>query len=82
MVGGILTIVFPLIIQAQQLTEYPELNKYRKWAFVAGPVLYNRASITPQYGDYTFENLNIPGFNVGFEYDLSLIHISEPTRPY
>jgi len=69
MVGGILTIVFPLFIQAQQITEYPELNKYRKWAIVAGPVLYNKASITPQYGDYTFENKPILGFNAGFEYN-------------
>lgn len=69
MVGGILTIVFPLIIQAQQRAEYPELNEYRKWAFVAGPVLYNRATLTPQFGDYTFENKPMLGFNAGFEYD-------------
>lgn len=69
MVGIILTIVFPLITQAQQIAEYPELNKYRKWAIVAGPVLYNKATITPQYGDYTFKNSPIYGFNAGFEYN-------------
>jgi len=69
MVGGILTIVFPLIIQAQPITEYPELNEYRKWGIIAGPVLYNKATITPQYGDYTFENKPILGFNAGIEYD-------------
>ena len=68
-VGGILTIVFPLITQAQQRAEYPELNEYRKWEFVAGPVLYNRATLTPQFGDYTFNNKPILGFNAGFVYD-------------
>ncbi len=36
---------------------------------IAGPVLYNKATITPQYGDYTFENKPILGFNAGIEYD-------------
>jgi hypothetical protein len=45
------------------------LKKYRKWAIVTGPVLYNRAKIYPQYGDYTFENRPMWGFNAGVEYD-------------
>lgn len=69
MVGVILTIVFPLIIQAQSIAYYPVLEKYRKWSIAAGPVIYNQASITPQYGEHTFENLPIYGFNAGFEYD-------------
>ncbi|HHN48233.1 MAG TPA: hypothetical protein ENN08_04780, partial [Bacteroidales bacterium] len=68
-VGCILTIVFPLIIQAQSITHYPVLEQYRKWSIVAGPVIYNRASITPQYGEYTFKNLPIYGFNAGLEYN-------------
>jgi hypothetical protein len=69
MVGNFLTIAFPLVIRAQQKIEYTELSKYRKWSFVAGPILYDKATLIPQYGDYTFENLKIPGFNAGFEYD-------------
>ena len=69
MVWNILPIVFPLIIQAQSITHYPVLEQYRKWSIVAGPVIYNRATITPQYGEYTIENSPIYGFNAGFEYD-------------
>lgn len=54
---------------AQRNRIYPSLSKYRKLSIVAGPVLYNRANIYPQYGDYTFENKPICGFNAGFEYD-------------
>lgn len=69
MVGLILTIIFPLPAQAQQKADYPALSKYRNWSVFAGPVIYDRATLTPQYGDYTFENKPISGFNAGFEYD-------------
>lgn len=69
MVGFILTIVFVSGAMAQSNNEYSILKKYRKWGVVVGPVLYNRAELEPQYGDYTFENKPMWGFNAGFEYD-------------
>jgi hypothetical protein len=65
----LLNIVFHPGLFAQSNKEYFSLSKFRKWSIVAGPVLYNKAKIYPQYGDYTFENRPIWGFNAGFEYD-------------
>ena len=56
-------------VYAQSNSKYSALSKYRKWGIVAGPVLYNKAKIYPQYGDNTFENKPMWGFNAGFEYD-------------
>lgn len=36
---------------------------------MVGPMLYDKALIIPQYGEYTFENKPIPGLNFGLEYD-------------
>jgi hypothetical protein len=36
---------------------------------VAGPVLFDKATLSPQYGDLSFDNKPIIGFNAGFEYD-------------
>jgi len=69
MVGLFLTIVLVPEIFAQHTVDYPVLKKYRKWGIIAGPILYNRAKLEPQYGDYTFKNKPILGFNAGFEYD-------------
>ena len=35
---------------AQEQKVYAGLAEYSKWSFVAGPVLYNKAEVTPQYG--------------------------------
>ena len=56
---------------AQEQKVYAGLAEYSKWSFVAGPVLYNKAGITPQYGNLTFENRNMPGFNAGVMYDFN-----------
>lgn len=69
MVGLLLTIIFSSIMQAQSKTHYPILEKYRKWSIVAGPIIYRPASLTPQYGDYTFQNKPMLGFNAGILYD-------------
>ncbi len=69
MVGIFLTIIITSGVYAQADKEYYTLKKYRKWGLVAGPALYNRAEIYRQYGDYTFENKPMLGFNAGFEYD-------------
>ncbi len=67
--GFFLTIVFAPTLFAQHTEEYTILKKYRKWGIIAGPTLYNRAKLEPQYGDYTFENKPMLSFNAGFEYD-------------
>lgn len=69
MVGFILTLVFALEIFGQKGVDYPALSKYSKWSIVAGPVLYNKAGIEPQYGNYSFDNLSIPTYSYGLEYD-------------
>ncbi len=69
MVGIFLTIIIASGVYAQADKEYYALKKYRKWGIIAGPIIYNKAEIYPQYGDYTFENKPMWGFNAGFEYD-------------
>ena len=69
MVGIFFTIIITSGVYAQADTEYYTLKKYRKWGIIAGPILYNRAKLEPQYGDYTFDNKPMWGFNAGFEYD-------------
>lgn len=61
--------VFLPQVKSQDNNEYSILKKYRKWGIVAGPVLFNRAKLEPQYGDYTFENKPMWGFNAGIDYD-------------
>ncbi len=68
-VGLVLTIVFAPKAFSQVTFEYYALKKYHKWGIITGPVLYNRAKLEPQYGEYTFENRPIWGFNAGFDYD-------------
>jgi len=69
MMGVFLIIVFTPEVFSQNVSEYHGLKKYRKWGIIIGPTLYNRATLEPQYGDYTFENKPMLGFNAGFEYD-------------
>lgn len=54
---------------SQEQKVYNELSKFSKWSLVAGPVVYNKAELTPQYGDLTFENKSMWGFNAGVMYD-------------
>lgn len=56
-------------VYAQSNREYSALSKFRKWGIVAGPILYNRGKLQPQYGEYSFENKPMWGFNAGIEYD-------------
>lgn len=68
-VGILLTIALSKGVLAQRGNHYPQLAKFSNWSLVAGPVLYNSAKLTPQYGDYTFDNLPILGFNAGLMYN-------------
>lgn len=54
---------------AQKNNRENAINQYRNWSIVAGPVIYNKAKLTPQYGDYTFVNKPILGYYAGFDYD-------------
>ena len=74
--GLAITVLTIVIITASLKTSYSqdqkvyyELSKYSKWSLVAGPVVYKKAELTPQYGDLTFENKQMPGFNAGLLYD-------------
>ena len=69
--GVLLAIIFPVLSQAQNNVEYHILNKYRNWGVVVGPVLFNKASIVPQYGDYSFVNKQTLGYNFGVEYNFN-----------
>ena len=69
MVGVILTIIALNTVHAQFNKEYPALKNYSKFSIVAGPVMYDRATLIKKYGDYTFENLPVFSFNAGFGYD-------------
>lgn len=69
----ILVLFVVFIIDAESFAQnnkyYPELSKYSHWSIIAGPALYNKAKLYPEYGEYTFENRPIWSFNAGFEYD-------------
>ncbi|TVR77396.1 MAG: hypothetical protein EA412_11235 [Chitinophagaceae bacterium] len=54
---------------SQEQIVYHELSKYSKWSFVAGPVIHNKAELTPQYGELSFKNKPMLGFNAGILYD-------------
>ena len=64
-----LLIIIDVASFAQSNKYYPELSKYSHWSVIAGPALYNKAKLYPEYGEYTFENRPIWSFNAGFEYD-------------
>lgn len=65
----ILGVAFIRPLFSQEQKSYDELKSFSKWSIVAGPVLYDKAKLTPQYGDLTFENKPMLGFNVGVLYD-------------
>lgn len=67
--GFLLAPLFSKVIFAQDANELKILNQYQRFGFVAGPALYNRAELKPQFGSGTFKNFPIWGFNAGFEYD-------------
>ncbi len=67
----ILVTAFLKTAYSQEQKSYYDLSKYSKWSLVAGPVLYNKAKLTPQYGDLTFENKPMLGFNAGILYDFN-----------
>jgi hypothetical protein len=48
---------------------YRELSKFSKWSLVGGPIIYNKAMLTPQYGNLTFTNRPMWGFNAGLLYN-------------
>ncbi len=53
---------------SQTQRTYDRLSNYSNWSFAAGPVLYKRAEIRPQYGNLTFKNKPMLGFNAGILY--------------
>lgn len=69
---GIILISFsllPIISSAQSLGTEKLYGKYYKWGIVAGPLLYDRANLSNQYGSLSIENKPTVGYHVGLEYD-------------
>lgn len=72
MVGIVVSTIFiNLPISAQFNKNYNIISKYHKWGIIAGPVLYKKAKLYPQFGNYSFDNKPIWGFNAGIEYDIA-----------
>lgn len=70
----ILFFILPVIGLGQSTTQSKSYSadpsiEYRNWSIILGPVIYNKATLTPQYGEYSFVNKPILGYNAGFEYD-------------
>lgn len=68
-IGCILIVVSPFIMQAQSVTSFPILEQYCKWSIVAGPVIYNQAAVVAQQDGLTIKSNPMLGLNAGFEYD-------------
>lgn len=69
LLGILLSNAFLKTSFSQEQKVYYELSKFSKWSLVAGPVIYNKAELNPQYGDLSFENKSMWGFNAGVMYD-------------
>jgi len=69
LLGILLSNAFQNVAFSQGQKVYHELSRFSKWSIVAGPVIYNKAVLTPQYGDLTFKNRPMWGFNAGILYD-------------
>jgi hypothetical protein len=69
MLSILLSNAFLKIAFSRDQKVYSELSKFSRWSIVAGPVIYNKAELTLQYGDLTFENKPMLGFNAGILYD-------------
>jgi hypothetical protein len=54
---------------SQEQKVHYELSKFSKWSIIAGPVVYNKAEITPQFGNLLLKNKPMLGFNAGALYD-------------
>lgn len=65
----LLSNAFLRTVFSQEQKVYYELSKFSKWSLVAGPVVYNKTKLTPQYGNLSFENKSMLGFNAGVMYD-------------
>lgn len=67
---GLMLIIASLkMAYTQEQKVYYELSKYSKWSIVAGPVIYDKAKLTPQYGNLSFINKSMFSYNAGLLYD-------------
>jgi hypothetical protein len=55
---------------SQESTTNSRFDNYYKWGIVLGPAIYDRATISQDYGSYTFKNRPIWSYDIGLEYDL------------
>ena len=79
----------------KSIKKYPNLSKEEiyniiskrsssivKWIFIISILEFILWTTLSFLGDYSEELEKIQAYDYGFIYYLSLIHISEPTRPY
>jgi hypothetical protein len=69
MLSMILSIICYQVSIAQEQKTYSVLSKYSKWSFVVGPSLYNKAKLTPQYGNDIPKSKRMPNIHFGITYD-------------
>lgn len=69
MLGLILSTIFPKYSFSQEDKVFPILTNYSRWSIVVGPIMYNKAKLTSQFGDYSFDNKIMTGYNFGLLYD-------------
>jgi len=69
LLGILLSNAFLKKALSQEQSIYYELSKFSSWSIIAGPVVYNKAEITPQYGNLIIRNKPMSGFNAGALYD-------------
>lgn len=57
------------VLYSQDKNIYKDLQNYGRFGFMLGPALYQKAEITPVFGEYTIESKMATSFNAGFIYD-------------
>lgn len=66
MVGLVLTVIFCNRMTAQDVSF--QLDSFRNWNIVLGPVVYDRATVYSDSGPFEFKPKNMLGYNVGINY--------------
>lgn len=64
----VLFLLLSISLQGQWNKEFAILNQYQKWGITAGPTFFNKATISSQFGEQSFDNKITTSFNAGIEY--------------
>lgn len=69
LLGILLSNAFLKTAFTQEQKNLNALSNYSRWSVIAGPAFYTKAELIPQYGELTFENNPLWGFNAGVLYN-------------